>query len=128
MSCRETPRLCSRVEVKQEKCRRSFSATHTLIPLAMSTCGEAGSDVHALIKELAIRRVEHRPEIHSNESRYVAERTEVARLGGGSLLVYRRHFHFARDIISADREWRLWAPNSSIRKTWFLFMRIAPRG
>ena len=26
----------------------------------MSTCGEVGSDVHALIKELAIRRVQHR--------------------------------------------------------------------
>ena len=28
----------------------------------MSTCGEVGSDMHALIKELAIRRVEHRSE------------------------------------------------------------------
>ena len=46
----------------------------------MSTYGEVGSDVHALIKGLAIRRVEHRAETHSSESRHVAEGTEVARL------------------------------------------------
>ena len=46
----------------------------------MSTCGEVGSDVHALIKELAIKRVEHRSETHSNESQHLAEGTEVARL------------------------------------------------
>ena len=40
-----------------------------------------GSDVHALIKELAIRRVQHnRLETHSNESQNLAEGTEVARL------------------------------------------------
>ena len=33
----------------------------------MTTCGEAGSDVDALIKELAIRWVENRLETHSNE-------------------------------------------------------------
>ena len=33
----------------------------------MSTCGDVGSDVHALIKELAIRRVQHRSETYSNE-------------------------------------------------------------
>ena len=49
-------------------------------------CGEVGSDVHALIKELAIRRVEDRSETHSNESQHVAEGTEVARL--------RRRFSF----------------------------------
>ena len=42
--------------------------TYCLLTLAMSTCGEVGSDVHALIKELAIRRAEHRSETHSNES------------------------------------------------------------
>ena len=52
----------------------------------MSTCGEAGSDVHALMKDLAIRWVEHRSETHSNESQHLAERTEVARL--------RRRFSF----------------------------------
>ena len=46
----------------------------------MSTCGEAGSDVHALIKEPVIRRVEHMSEIHSKESPHLAEGMEVARL------------------------------------------------
>ena len=46
----------------------------------MSTCGDVGSDVHALIKELAIRRVQHRSGTYSNESQHLAEETEVARL------------------------------------------------
>ena len=52
----------------------------------MSTCGDVGSDVHALIKELAIRRVQHRSETYSNESQHLAEGTEVACL--------RRRFSF----------------------------------
>ena len=46
----------------------------------MSTYGGVGPDVHTLIKELAIRRVEHRSAIHSNEAQHLAEGTEVARL------------------------------------------------
>ena len=46
----------------------------------MSTCREIDSDVRALIKELAIRRVGHRSETHFNESHNLAEGTEVARL------------------------------------------------
>ena len=63
--------------------------THTqthLLPLAMSTCGEVGADVHTLMKELAIRRGEHRTETNSNESQHLEEGTEVARL--------RRRFSF----------------------------------
>ena len=52
----------------------------------MSTCGEVGSDVHDLTKELAIRWVEHRSDTHSNESQHLVEGTEVARL--------RRRFSF----------------------------------
>ena len=52
----------------------------------MPTCSGFGSDVHALIKELAIRRVQHRSETYSNESQHLAEGTEVARL--------RRRFSF----------------------------------
>ena len=52
----------------------------------MSACGDVGSDVHALIKELAIRRVQYRSETYSNESQHLAEGTEVARL--------RRRFSF----------------------------------
>ena len=46
----------------------------------MSICGKIGSDVHALIKELVIRRVEHSLQIHSNEHQHLVERTEVAHL------------------------------------------------
>ena len=66
--------------------RGSFPATYSLLPLAKSTCGEVGSDVHALIKELTIRRGEHRSKTHSNESQHLAEGTEVAPL--------RRRFSF----------------------------------
>ena len=72
--------LADAVERKQNKYQGSFPATYSLLPLAMSSCGEIGSDVHALIKEFAIRRVEHRSETHSNESQHLAEEAEVARL------------------------------------------------
>ena len=78
--------LADAVERKKNKYRGSFPATYSLLPLAMSTCGEVGSDVHTLIKELAIRRVQHRSETYSNESQHLAEETEVARL--------RRRFSF----------------------------------
>ena len=82
----------------------------------MSMYGEVGSDVDTLTKKLAIRRVERRSEIHSNESQQLTEGTEVARLGDGSLLFYGRYFHSARDTISADRGWRLQALDRSVRK------------
>ena len=58
--------LADAIELEKNKYRGSFPATYSLLPLAMSTCGEVGSDVHALIKKLTIRRVEHRSETHSN--------------------------------------------------------------
>ena len=78
--------LADAVERKKNKYRGSFPATYSLLPLAMSTCGDVGSDVHALIKELAIRRVQHRSVTCSNGSQHLAEGTEVARL--------RRRFSF----------------------------------
>ena len=39
-----------------------------------------------------------------------------------------KHFHSARVIISADKGWRLRAPDSSVRMTRCLYTRIAPRG
>ena len=78
--------LADAVERKKNKYRGSFPATYSLLPLAMSTCGDVGSDVHALIKELAIRRVQHRSETYSNNSQHLVEGTEVARL--------RRRFSF----------------------------------
>ena len=78
--------LADAVERKKNKYRGSFPATYSLLPLALLTCGDVGSDVHALIKELAIRRVQHRSETYSNDSQHLAEGTEVARL--------RRRFSF----------------------------------
>ena len=63
--------LADAVERKKTKYRGSFPATYSLLPLAMSTCCDVGSDMHALIKELAIRRVQHRSET-SNESQHLA--------------------------------------------------------
>ena len=75
-ACHAGKYLADAIERKKNKYRGSFSAIYYLHHLAMSTCGEVRPDVHVLIKELAIRRVEHRSETHSNES---AEGTEVAR-------------------------------------------------
>ena len=47
--------LANAVEWTKNKYRGSFPATYSLLPLAMSTCGEVGSDAYVPIKELAIR-------------------------------------------------------------------------
>ena len=86
--------LADAVERKKNKYRGSFPATYSLLPLAMSTCGDVGSDVHALIKELAIRRVQHRSETYSNESQHLAEGTEVARLRRGFSFVLQQALSF----------------------------------
>ena len=67
--------LADAVEPKKNKYRGSFPATYSLLPLDMSTCGDVGSDVHALIKELAIRRVQSRSETYSNDPQHLAEVT-----------------------------------------------------
>ena len=83
--CREcstpcTKHLAGAVEREKTKYRGSFPAIYSLLSLAISTCGNVGSDVHGLIKELAIRRAEHRSETYSDESQHLAEGTEVSRL------------------------------------------------
>ena len=86
-----------------------------------STCGEFGSDVHALIKELAIIRLEHRAEMHPNESPHLAKGSEVARL--------RRIFCFVlQQALSFHRGWRFRASDSSVCTAWCLHTRIVPRG
>ena len=98
--------LADAVERKKNKYRSSFPATYSLLPLAMSTCGDVGSDVHALIKELAIRRVQHRSETYSNESQHLAEGTEVARLRRRfsfvlqQALSFRTHHHLCRQGVA----------------------------
>ena len=98
--------LADAVERKKNKYRGSFPATYSLLPLALSTCGDVGSDVHALIKELAIRRVHHRSETYSNESQHLAEGTEVARLRRRlsfvlqQALLFRTRHHLCRQEVA----------------------------
>ena len=86
--------LADAVKRKKNKYRSSFPATYSLLPLAMSTCGDVGSEVHALIKELAIRRVQHRSETYSNESQHLAEGTEIGRLRRRFFLVLQKALSF----------------------------------
>ena len=79
-ACQAGKHLVDAVEWKKNKYRGSFPATHSLLSLALAMCGEGGSDVHAHIKELAIRPVDHRSEIHSKESQHLAEGTKLSRL------------------------------------------------
>ena len=120
--------LADAVERKKNKYRGSFPATYSLLTLAMSTCGDVGSDVHALIKELAIRRVQHRSETYSNESQHLVKGQNSHVFDGDSLLFYSRHSHSARVTIPADRGWHLRAPDSPIRKARSLYKRIVPGG
>ena len=92
-------------ERKKNKYWGSFPITYAFLPLAMSTCGEVGSDVHALIKELTIRRVEHRSKTHYNESQHLAEGTEVARLR-------RRFFFVLQQALASTRQLRSQSPVS----------------
>ena len=62
--------LVDTVKRKKNKYRGSFPVPCSLLPLAMSTCGEVGSDVHAFIKDFATRREGHRCEIHPNEPQH----------------------------------------------------------
>ena len=86
----------------------------------MLTCGEVGSDVHALVKELAIRQVEHGSETHSNESQHLAEGTEVARLRQRfsfvlqQALSFRRRHHLCiqRVVLASTRQLRSQGPMS----------------
>ena len=76
----------------------------------MSTCGDVGSDVHALIQELAIRRVQRRSETYSNESQRLAEGTEVARL--------RRQFSFVlQQALSFRTRHHLWRQGVALAST-----------
>ena len=86
----------------------------------MSTCGKFGSDVHVLIKELAIRRVQHRSETHFNESKHLAKETEVARLRCRfsfvlqQALSFRTRYHLCRKgvALASTRQLRSQGPES----------------
>ena len=107
--------LADAVERKKNKYQGSFPATYFLLPLAMSTCGEIGSDVHALIKELATRRVEHRSETHSVQR----VPTSGGRDGSSTSLAAILFCFTAGTLIphaspSLHRGWHLRAPDSSV--------------
>ena len=112
--------LADAFERKKNKYRGSFPATYSLLSLAMSTCGEIGSGVHALIKDLAMRRVQHRSETYSNESQHLAEGTEVARLRRRFSLVlqqalsFRTRHHVCRQgvVLASTRQPRSQGPAS----------------
>ena len=112
--------LADAVERKKNMYRGAFPATYSLLPLVMSICGEVGSDVHALIKELAIRRVEHKSKTHSNESQHLAEGTEVARLRrrfsfvSQQALSFRTRHHLCRQgvALASTRQLRSQGPAS----------------
>ena len=77
----------------------------------MSTCGEVGSDVYALTKELAIRQVEHRSEIHSSGSQHLVEGTEVARFSFvlQQALSFCTCHHLCRQgMVLVDNRWLRW--------------------
>ena len=96
--------LADAVERKKNKYRGSFPDTYFLLPLTLSTCGELGPRVHALIKELARRRVYYSSELHFEESQRLAESTEVARLRRRFSFVLQQALSFRKGTTSADKE------------------------
>ena len=68
------------VDRDNKKYRGLFPATYTFLPLVMSTCGETDPDVCALAKELTIRRVEKKSEIHfaAESWHLLLRRTKIA--------------------------------------------------
>ena len=112
--------LADAVERKKNKYRGSFPATDSLLPLSMSTCGDVDYNVHALIKELSIRRVQHRSETYYNESQHLEEGTKVARLRRRfsfvlqQALSFRTRHHFCRQgvALSSTRQLHAQGPAS----------------
>ena len=88
VACHVGKHLADAVEREKNKYRGSFPATYSLLPLAMSTSGDVGSDVHAIIKELAIRRVQHRSETYSNGSQHLVEWTESSTYSAAILFCF----------------------------------------
>ena len=108
------------VELKKTKYAGSFPATYSLLPLVMLTCDAVGSDVHVLIKELAIRWVEHRSETRSDRSQHLVEVTEVVSLRrrfsfvSQQALSFRMRHHLCRQevALASTRQLHLQGPAS----------------
>ena len=96
--------LAHAVQRKNNRYRGSFPAAYSLFLLAMSTCGKAGPDVRALIKELVIRHIEHRSEMHSERGPRIWRKEWKERVSGGRFpLFYSTHCHSVRETISSER-------------------------
>lgn len=72
--------LIDAVVLKKNKYQGLLPAIYYSLPLCMSMFGELGPEVHALIKELALRPVNESSEIISERSWRFTEGTELARL------------------------------------------------
>ena len=93
-ACHTRTHHADAIEGTKNKYLGSSPVTYSLVRVAMSTYCEADSDVHALLLDLGIRRVQHKPEMHSNESQHLAEGTEVARLWWQPSFVLHQAFLF----------------------------------
>ena len=51
--------VANAVDQRNNKYRGSFPATYSFLPHVKLTYGEIGSDLHALVKKLTIRQIEH---------------------------------------------------------------------
>lgn len=71
--------LTDALERKKNKFRGSFHVIYSLFHLAMSTCGKRALEAHALIENIAHRRVYYRSELLSGVSRGLAEGEKVER-------------------------------------------------
>ena len=78
--------LAEAAKRKHNKYRGTFPATYTLVPLAISMCGTLGADTQALIKAMAVRRVDLTGTALTGQARAAAEGRETAHL--------RRRFSF----------------------------------
>ena len=65
---------------KHNKYRGTFPATYSLPPLAISMCGTLGADTQALIKAMAVRRVDLQEPMLTGQARAAAEGRETAHL------------------------------------------------
>ena len=85
--------MCNLIDIHTRVC-------YFLLPLAMSSCDEVGSDVHSPYK--GARHQMGRAQV-GDKPHHLVERMKVARLRRRISLVYSRHFHSARVTISAVR-------------------------
>ena len=83
---------------------RSSLSSPSFLSLYRRVVRLSQTNIQAAIKELAIRLLNARSEKHSDESRYLAEGTEVARLWWRVSLLRNRPFHSIRGIVSAGME------------------------